>query len=93
MREPGTHYAVMLKDELDAVRKIAPEEPLHVVRERKGLTNTSGRGLRKRRDEWPSFVVVTNAPEIESNDVITPAPPAGGGRVRRPVPDRQTGRR
>mgnify|MGYP006266543711 FL=1 len=93
MRTPGTHYAVMLKDELDAVRKIAPEEPLHVVRERKGLTNTSGRGLRKRRDEWPSFVVVTNAPEIESNDVITPAPPAGGGRVRRPVPDRQTGRR
>lgn len=61
MRRPGTHYAVMLETELDAMKKAAPEQPLHVVRERRGLANTSGRGLRKKRKDWPNFVIVTNA--------------------------------
>ena len=60
MNRPGTHYAVMLQDELETVRKAAPEQPLRVVRERRGLTNTSGRGLRRKREDWPTFVVVTN---------------------------------
>lgn len=60
MNQPGTHYAVMLQDELETVRKAAPEQPLWVVRERRGLTNTSGRGLRRKRNDWPTFVVVTN---------------------------------
>ena len=62
LRQPGTHFAVMRQDELDAVRKVAPEQPLHVVRERRGLSNTSGRGLRRKREDWPTFVVVTNTP-------------------------------
>lgn len=79
LRRPGTHYAVMLKDELEAVRKAAPERPLRVVRERKGLSNTSGRGLRKKKQDWPTFVVVTNAAETAAvstlSSATTPASP------------------
>ena len=85
MREPGTHYAVMLKDELDAVRKMAPDQPLHIVRERKGLANTSGRGLRKKREDWPSFVVVTNTPAIQSEDVSNSTGGGSGRHGRRDV--------
>ena len=49
-------------------------KPLHVVRERRGLTNTNGRGLRKKQDEWPNFVVVT-----------TEAPPASAGPTDPPA--------
>lgn len=71
LRQPGTHFAVMRQDELDEVRKSAPTQPLRVVRERKGLSNTSGRALRRTHDTWPTFVVVTNTPAIESADAPT----------------------
>ena len=59
LNRPGTHYAVMLESELEAIRQRGGAPTLHVVRERRGLTNTNGRGLRRKRDEWPNFVVVT----------------------------------
>jgi 4-amino-4-deoxy-L-arabinose transferase-like glycosyltransferase len=62
MKQPGTHYAVMTEDELTLLKQLFGMPPVKVVRERRGLTNTSGRGLRKRRDEWPNYVVVTNDP-------------------------------
>lgn len=69
MQRPGTHFAVMREDELEALKKTPAMPPMTIVRSRRGLTNTSGRGLRKRRDEWPNYVVVTNtnvpAPAIE----------------------------
>lgn len=67
LEQPGTHFAVMRQDELDAVRKAAPEQPLRVVRERRGLTNTSGRGLRKKKEDWPTYVVVTNTRAASAN--------------------------
>jgi 4-amino-4-deoxy-L-arabinose transferase-like glycosyltransferase len=73
LRQPGTHYTVMRQDELDAVRKAAPEEPLRIVRERRGLTNTSGRGLRRKTEDWPNYVIVTDATEPES--APAPGPP------------------
>ena len=71
LSRPGTHYAVMQQDELDAVLKAAPEQTLRVVRERKGMSNTGVRGLRRKREDWPTFVVVTNTPAIESPDAPT----------------------
>ena len=60
MNAPGTHYAVMTEDELKLLKQLFGMPPVKVVRERRGLTNTSGRGLRKRREDWPNYVVVTN---------------------------------
>lgn len=74
--QPGTHYAVMLKDELEAVQNAAPDHKLRVVRERRGLSNTSGRGLRKKKEDWPTFVIVTSAAEPPAPATVTvPAPP------------------
>lgn len=63
LRKPGTHYTVMLKSELSDVKAAAPDQTLSVVRERRGLTNTSGKGLRKDRQDWPTFVVVKSEPQ------------------------------
>lgn len=68
LQRPGAHYAVMLESELDTIEAHPAAPPLHVVRERRGLTNTNGRGLRKKRDEWPNFVVVTTNPPSEPGD-------------------------
>jgi len=78
MHAPGAHYAVMREDELAAVREAAPTETLRVVRERRGLTNTSGRGLRRKQEDWPTFVVVTNTaePRAEATSPATPVAPA-----------------
>jgi len=91
MKQPGTHYAVMTEDELKLLKQLFGMPPVKVVRERRGLTNTSGRGLRKRRDEWPNYVVVTNdtsaAPEV-SPAVLQPAvsqPAPGAPSVSAPV--------
>lgn len=59
LTRPGTHYAVMLESELKVIREQQDAPPLRVVCERRGLTNTNGRALRKKLDEWPTFVVVT----------------------------------
>ncbi len=69
LRAPGTHYTVMLKSELDDVKAAAPDQKIRVVRERRGLTNTSGRGLRRKREDWRTFVVVKSEPA----PVIVPA--------------------
>ena len=71
LKQPGTHYAVMTEDELKLLKQLFGMPPVKVVRERRGLTNTSGRGLRKRRDEWPNYVVVTNDPDAAP--AVTPA--------------------
>jgi 4-amino-4-deoxy-L-arabinose transferase-like glycosyltransferase len=81
LRAPGTHYTVMLKSELSDVKAAAPEQKLSIVRERRGLTNTSGKGLRRKRDEWPTFVVVKSerarAGTIEAAaTAVTPVTPA-----------------
>lgn len=85
---PGLHYAVMRQDELDELQKSSEMPSVEIVRERRGLTNTSGRGLRKRRDEWPNYVVVTNekkpaAPAIVpvAETVSVPAEPATPARL------------
>ena len=76
LHQPGTHYAVMSRENLDAVRQAAPQEKFQIVRERRGLSNTSGRGLRKKREDWPTFVVVTHATADEPAAVPDPRAPA-----------------
>lgn len=62
LERPGTHYAVMERDQLDKISAASPTQHLRIVQERQGLSNTSGRGLRKKRADWPTFVIVTNHP-------------------------------
>lgn len=78
LSRPGTHYAVMLESELEALRQREGAPALQVVRERRGLTNTNGRGLKKKLDEWPNFVVVTNDPSPQPSQ----ASRRRGGRTR-----------
>ncbi len=86
---PGIHYAVMRQDELDDLKKSSEMPPVEIVRERRGLTNTSGRGLRKRRDEWPNYVVVTNEKKPVTSAIVPvaatvsqPAEPAAPARLK-----------
>ncbi|TAK14617.1 MAG: glycosyltransferase family 39 protein [Acidobacteria bacterium] len=84
LRKPGTHFAVMRQDELEQLRSTGDLPPMKVVRERRGLTNTSGRGLRKKRDEWPNYVVVTSATDaaataVAPEPVVAPEVPAVSG--------------
>lgn len=98
LNRPGTHYAVMQREQFDAMQKVDPTHPMRIVRERRGLSNTSGRGLRKRREDWPTFVVVTNAPDPATTATVTPPvvlPTADVNvirrtRARRPAPIRTT---
>ena len=71
LSQPGTHYAVMQREQFDAMQKKAPQHPMRIVRERRGLSNTSGRGLRKKKEDWPTFVVVTNTPDPAAPVVST----------------------
>lgn len=75
MRRPGIHFAVMREDELDTLKQTAALPEMKIVRSRRGLTNTSGRGLRKRRDQWPNYVVVTSTVEAETPAVAVPISP------------------
>lgn len=72
LQQPGLHYAVMREDELDLLNRSADMPAMKIVRQRRGLTNTSGRGLRKGRNEWPNYVVVTN----DIGPALPAAPPA-----------------
>jgi 4-amino-4-deoxy-L-arabinose transferase-like glycosyltransferase len=72
MAKPGTHYAVMTEDELKLLKPLKGMPPVTIVRQRRGLTNTSGRGLKKRRDEWPNYVIVTNDVAAATAPVVAP---------------------
>lgn len=92
---PGTHYTVMREDELDALKTQPGAPALKIVRARRGLTNTSGRGLRRKRHEWPNYVVVTNTAEPAATPTVTPAiapdVPAVDSLRPRPMPTRRPG--
>ncbi len=86
MAEPGAHYAVMREDELAALEAMPAMPRLKVLRQRRGLTNTSGRGLRRKRDDWPNYVVVTNEAAASTETMKSPTPDDGAANTPEVTP-------